>query len=126
MITLTMIIDNYNVHDTIMLLVSFRLYTDQDLALHFITDLDPDQDPDFFFTLPEILNNIFYYNCCIAKIRVDLKEQYRYLSLMSNGPILSSVAEPEPVKPKLFWDLEPEPKINFNKHFLQSVWRMLG
>ena len=36
-----------------------------------------------------------------------------------------SVAEPEPVEPKLFWDLEPEPKINFNKHFLQSVWRML-
>ena len=37
----------------------------------------------------------------------------------------SSVAEPEPVEPKLFWDLEPEPKINFHKHFLQSVWRML-
>ena len=37
----------------------------------------------------------------------------------------SSVPEPEPVEPKLFWDLEPEPKINFNKHFLQSVWRML-
>ena len=27
---------------------------------------------------------------------------------------------------KLFGDLEPEPKINLNKHFLQSVWRMLG
>ena len=27
---------------------------------------------------------------------------------------------------KLFWDLEPEPKKNFNKHFLQSVLRMLG
>ena len=39
-----------------------------------------------------------------------------------------SVAEPEPVEPKLFWDLEPEPepKINCNKHFLQSVLRMLG
>ena len=43
----------------------------------------------------------------------------------------SSVAEPEPVELKLFWDLEMkpelelEPKINFNKHFLQSVWRML-
>ena len=37
----------------------------------------------------------------------------------------TSVAEPEPVEPKLFWDLEPEPKINFNEHFLQSVWRML-
>ena len=36
-----------------------------------------------------------------------------------------SVAEPEPVEPKLFWDLEPEPKINFNKHFLQSVLRLL-
>ena len=40
-----------------------------------------------------------------------------------------SVVEPEPVEPKLFWDLEPEPdpepKINFNKNFLQSVWRML-
>ena len=32
---------------------------------------------------------------------------------------ICSVAEP--VEPKLFWDLEPEPKINFNKHFLQSV-----
>ena len=32
----------------------------------------------------------------------------------------------EPVEPKLFGDLEPEPKINLNKHFLQSVWRMLG
>ena len=37
----------------------------------------------------------------------------------------AGVAEPEPVELKLFWDLEPEPKINFNKHFLQSVWRML-
>ena len=35
----------------------------------------------------------------------------------------SSVAEP--VEPKLFWDLEPEPEINFNIHFLQSVWKML-
>ena len=32
-----------------------------------------------------------------------------------------SVAEPEPVEPKLFGDLEPEPKIYLNKHFLQSV-----
>ena len=42
--------------------------------------------------------------------------------------LLFSVAEPEPVEPKLFCDLEPEPelKINFYKHFLQSVWRMLG
>ena len=39
--------------------------------------------------------------------------------------IFHSVAEPEPVEPKVFWDLELEPKINFNKHFLQSVWRML-
>ena len=42
----------------------------------------------------------------------------------------SSVAEPEaePLEPKLFGDLEPEPepKINLNKHFLLSVWRMLG
>ena len=40
---------------------------------------------------------------------------------------LSSVAEPEPdpVEPKLFEDLEPEPKINLSKHFLQSVWRIL-
>ena len=38
---------------------------------------------------------------------------------------VSSVAEPEPVEPKIFWDLEPARKINFNKHFLQSVWRML-
>ena len=30
--------------------------------------------------------------------------------------VLASVAEPEPVELKLFWDLEPEPeaKINFN------------
>ena len=35
--------------------------------------------------------------------------------------VFTSVAEPELVEPKLFWDLEPEPKINFNKHFLQSV-----
>ena len=40
-------------------------------------------------------------------------------------PIIISVAEPEPVEPKLFWDLKPEPKINFNKQFLQSVWRLL-
>ena len=32
----------------------------------------------------------------------------------------------EPVEQKLFWNLEPEPKINFDKHFLQSVLRMLG
>ena len=38
---------------------------------------------------------------------------------------LPSVAEPEPVEPKLIGDLEPEPKINLNKHFLKSVWRML-
>ena len=37
-----------------------------------------------------------------------------------------SVAEPEPMELKLFGDLEPEPEINFNKHFLRSVWRMLG
>ena len=37
-----------------------------------------------------------------------------------------SVAEPEAVEPKLFWDLEPEPEINFFEHFLQSVLRMLG
>ena len=37
-----------------------------------------------------------------------------------------SVAEPEPVEPKLFWDLDPEAKMNLNKHFLQSVWGMLG
>ena len=39
---------------------------------------------------------------------------------------LSSVAEPEPdpVEPKLFEDLEPEPepKINLNRHVLLSVW----
>ena len=39
--------------------------------------------------------------------------------------IFFSVAEPVPVEPKLFWDLEPKLEINFNKHFLQSVWRML-
>ena len=38
----------------------------------------------------------------------------------------TSVTEPEPVEPKLFGDLEPKPKINLNKHFLQSVWRMQG
>ena len=38
--------------------------------------------------------------------------------------LVCSVAEP--VEPKLFGDLELEPKINLNKHFLQSVWRMLG
>ena len=38
----------------------------------------------------------------------------------------TSVAEPVEVEPKLFGDLEPEPepKIYFNQHFLQSVWRM--
>ena len=39
---------------------------------------------------------------------------------------MASVVEPEPVEPKIFEDLEPEPKINLNKHFLPSVWRMLG
>ena len=41
-----------------------------------------------------------------------------------NCRVISSVAEP--VEPKLFEDLEPEPKINLDKYFLQSVWRMLG
>ena len=35
--------------------------------------------------------------------------------------VLNSVAEPEPMEPKLFGDLEPEPKINLDKHFLQVV-----
>ena len=48
-----------------------------------------------------------------------------YIQLYSTYT-LPSVAEPEPVEPKLIGDLEPEPKINLNKHFLQSVWRMLG
>ena len=39
---------------------------------------------------------------------------------------MASVAEPEPVEPKLFGDLEPEPKIILDKHFLHTVWRMLG
>ena len=39
-------------------------------------------------------------------------------SIDRNLPILEfSVAEPEPVEPKLFGDLEPELKINLNKHF---------
>ena len=38
--------------------------------------------------------------------------------------LLGLLAEPEPGEPKLFGDLEQE--INLNKHFLQSVWRMLG
>ena len=62
-----------------------------------------------------------------------------YLDVSDSGVIFlevrystigSSVAEPEaePLEPKLFGDLEPEPepKINLNKHFLLSVWRMLG
>ena len=48
----------------------------------------------------------------------------------NNLLFFSSVAEPEPepLELKLFWDLvpEPEPTINFKKHFLQSVLRMLG
>ena len=43
----------------------------------------------------------------------------------STGTYKCSVAEPEPVEPNLFGDLEPEPKINLNKHFMRSVWRML-
>ena len=53
--------------------------------------------------------------------RPPLKNMYRNVLYV----LYTSVAEPEPVEPKLFWDLEPEPKINFYKHFLQSVWRML-
>ena len=49
----------------------------------------------------------------------------KHLNIYINLDDFCSVAEPEPVEPKLFWDQEPEPKINFNKHFLQSVWRML-
>ena len=26
---------------------------------------------------------------------------------------------------EIIWDLEPEPKLIFTEHFLQSVWRML-
>ena len=53
-------------------------------------------------------------------------DPYSYTcSVQYSIQFLSSVAEPEPVEPKLFRDLEPEPKINFNKHFLQSVWRLL-
>ena len=42
--------------------------------------------------------------------------------------MIISVVEPELVELKLFGDLEPEPepKTNLKKHFLQSVWRMLG
>ena len=54
------------------------------------------------------------------------------MTILNNSfySILTSVTEPElePVEPKLFWDLapEPKPKINLNKHFLQSVFRMQG
>ena len=58
------------------------------------------------------VGNKFHKNNVIGLILK--KERVRTLS--------DSVAEPEPEEPKLFWDLEPEPepKINFNKHFLQS------
>ena len=43
-----------------------------------------------------------------------------------HGELLSSVAEP--VEPKLFGDLEPEPKVNLHKHFCSQfgLWRMPG
>ena len=40
--------------------------------------------------------------------------------------VKSSVAEPEPVAPKLFGDLEPESKINLKNIFCSQFWRMLG
>ena len=49
---------------------------------------------------------------------INLKYFFFNLLLIN---VLTSVAEPEPVETKLFLDLEPEPKINFNKQFLQSV-----
>ena len=42
------------------------------------------------------------------------------------GITFCSVADPETVEPKIFGDLEPEPKINLSQHFLPLVWRMLG
>ena len=42
-------------------------------------------------------------------------DPYSYTcSVQYSIQFLSSVAEPEPVEPKLFRDLEPEPKINLN------------
>ena len=38
------------------------------------------------------------------------------LNFVVLAEIISSFAETEPLEPKLFGDLEPEPKINFNKH----------
>ena len=48
----------------------------------------------------------------------------RFIDLFYLCGHLTGVAEPE--EPKLFWDLEPEPEIDFNKHFLRSVLRVLG
>ena len=78
----------------------------------------------------------FFVNCnffCLYRYRYFCDLRYTGTSMsnlyMSTGSfriIKYSVEEPEPVEPKLFSDLEPEPKIDFNKHFLQSVLRMLG
>ena len=73
-------------------------------------------------------------NCCKRKrkfIQWQVEETTTFLGKdcwtgRTEFTVWSSVVEL--VEPKLFWDLwdEPEPKINFNKHFLLSVWRMLG
>ena len=72
-------------------------------------DIEKLAEPLFAQTQPRVVS-LFYI------LLAPFKEQFQ--------KILSSVAEP--VELKLFGDLEPEPKISLNKHFLQSVWRMLG
>ena len=48
-------------------------------------------------------NNIFY-----------AKTVYFRKVVCFNFGSLVKTSVPEPVDPKLFWDLEPEPKVNFN------------
>ena len=75
---------------------------------------------------------LFTKPTCTQVPRVNMLKHFR-MRFWFCGDIIAlkvwpicSVAEPEPVDPKLFRDLEPEPKINLNKHFLQLVWLMLG
>ena len=90
-------------------------------------------DPDSFFAVwhKRLLKSNKQWRLCKFTLKIWINLQLLvitnflafFLFLFDN---CSSVAETEPVEPKLCGDLEPEPKINLNKHFLPSVWRMLG
>ena len=84
------------------------------------SDLDTNwgkfQDPD--------PNKVYIVFGCTAQSGIIMLGSGIYCSTVGNDSIKSSVAEPQPVAPKLFeiWSRN----CLFNKYLLQSLWRMLG